>query len=379
MPDAVTLNAMSVQPTLSACLIVKNEEAYLEQCLNSIKDLVDEIIVVDTGSSDRTKEIAKSFEAKVYDFVWCNDFSAARNESLKHATGDWILVIDADETLAKKDHERIKGLIQSTKLTGFILTQRNYIKSLDHLQLGLFNNLNVREAGHGNNGFVKNEPDFYEESITSVGWLPTPIVRLFRNLQGVAFSGVVHEDVSPSLQGKVIKSDIPIHHFGKLDAVTWKRKWDLYESLAEKKVDEEKDYFAYFELGRQYLAAKKFAEAKKMFLKSIELQDNFWLAWANLGSINLIQENVAGAIKHLELARLINPNALMIYTNLGTAYAMNKQYQKAIDIFTLGLNLDVKQPSIFKNMALCYREIGDNYRAGLAWKKAVGLNPSLEN
>ena len=76
-------------------MITKNEEFFLEQCLNSVKDLVDEIIIVDTGSNDKTKDIARKFTDNIFDFEWCDDFSAARNESLKHATGDWILVLDA--------------------------------------------------------------------------------------------------------------------------------------------------------------------------------------------------------------------------------------------------------------------------------------------
>ena len=74
--------------TISLCMITKNEERYLEQCLNSVKEIVDEIIIVDTGSTDKTKEIAKKFKAKIIDFKWIDDFSAARNESLKHAAKD---------------------------------------------------------------------------------------------------------------------------------------------------------------------------------------------------------------------------------------------------------------------------------------------------
>src|SRR3990167_8792325 len=95
--------------TISLCMITKNEEKWLEQCLNSVKEIVDEIIIVDTGSTDKTKEIAKKFNAKFFDFKWIGDFSAARNESLNHATKDWILVLDADETIAKEDLEKIKN------------------------------------------------------------------------------------------------------------------------------------------------------------------------------------------------------------------------------------------------------------------------------
>ena len=95
-------------PEISLVLIVKNEEKDLARCLNSFKDIVKEIIVVDTGSTDRTVEIAKSFGARVEYFEWCNDFAAARNESLKYATCDWILRTDADEYI--EDSEKAKLL-----------------------------------------------------------------------------------------------------------------------------------------------------------------------------------------------------------------------------------------------------------------------------
>jgi len=85
--------------TISLCMIVKNEENCLEKCLGSLKGLVDEMIVVDTGSTDRTKEISNAFGAKVYDFKWTGDFSEARNFSFSKATCDYIYSADADEEL----------------------------------------------------------------------------------------------------------------------------------------------------------------------------------------------------------------------------------------------------------------------------------------
>src|SRR4028118_1917043 len=96
-------------------MIVKNEEATLPQCLNSVKDVVDEMVVLDTGSSDRTPEIAKNLGAKVYHFPWGNDFSAARNESLKYVQGDWVLVLDADEVLVPEIVPQIKQAIESDR------------------------------------------------------------------------------------------------------------------------------------------------------------------------------------------------------------------------------------------------------------------------
>ena len=95
--------------TISLCMIVKNEELVLERCLESLKGLMDEIIIVDTGSSDRTKEIAKRYTRQVYDYTWEDDFSKARNYALSFATCDYIYVADADEVL---DEENRKKFLQ---------------------------------------------------------------------------------------------------------------------------------------------------------------------------------------------------------------------------------------------------------------------------
>lgn len=90
---------------LSLVMIVKNEERCLSRCLMSAEGYVDEIIVVDTGSTDRTKDIAKELGAKVFDFKWCNDFAKARNYALEQSTGDWNLILDADEYITKLDKD----------------------------------------------------------------------------------------------------------------------------------------------------------------------------------------------------------------------------------------------------------------------------------
>ena len=96
---------------LSLCTIVKDEEASLPSCLNSVKDVVDEMVVVDTGSTDRTPAIAKEFGAKVYRFPQDSNLSPARNFSLEQATGDWILVLDADEELSANIVPQLKQAI----------------------------------------------------------------------------------------------------------------------------------------------------------------------------------------------------------------------------------------------------------------------------
>src|SRR6476646_6610535 len=99
-----------MRPHVSLCVIAKNEEANLPACLASAADLVDEIIVVDTGSTDRTREVAASWGAKVFEFPWVDNFAAARNECLRHATGDWIFWLDADDTIDEQNRELLRQL-----------------------------------------------------------------------------------------------------------------------------------------------------------------------------------------------------------------------------------------------------------------------------
>ena len=358
---------------LSLCMIVKNEEKFLEQCLCSLQALVDEIIIVDTGSTDKTKDIARKFTQKVFDFAWCDDFSAARNESLKYATGDWILVLDADETIAVKDHQALRTLLTfSPAVQGYILIQRNYIKDQQDLNILTAPGFQVKGRNEAGNMLSSNQ-DSYAESGGTAGWLPTPIVRLFRRAGGVAFSGVVHEDVSPSLTGAILNSSIPIHHVGKLNTESWKKKWALYQRLGKLKVQQEKDYFAYYELGRQYLAQGLQTEAKEMFLQSIALNGTFWLSWYNVGSLQLIQQFYDAAIQSLERARQLNSQVPIIYSSLGVAYAKKKEFSKAIDVFTAGLRIDPQNGEILRNMGRCYRENGDLARAELAFMQAKEL------
>jgi glycosyltransferase involved in cell wall biosynthesis len=95
---------------VSLTIIVKNGAPTLGDCLSSVRDMVDEIIVVDTGSSDNTKDIAHQHNAKVFDFPWCDSFAAARNESIRRASGDWIFWLDSDEYLDSSNGCQLRSL-----------------------------------------------------------------------------------------------------------------------------------------------------------------------------------------------------------------------------------------------------------------------------
>src|SRR3989344_1922813 len=138
--------------TISLCMITKNEENLLKNCLNNIKDTVDEIIIVDTGSADNTKETARKFNAKIFDFKWGDNFSEARNFSLQKATQEWILVLDADEKISNFDLEKIKNLTKSKEFMGYSFIQRTYSNKIKKLKWN----------------YTKNDP--YEESKKFLGW-----------------------------------------------------------------------------------------------------------------------------------------------------------------------------------------------------------------
>ena len=100
-------------PTISLCMIVKNEEIHIARCLESVADLVDEIIIVDTGSTDRTVDIVSKYTSKIYSYPWKDDFSAARNESFSKATMDYCMWMDADDVLEDSEKDKFLQLKQS--------------------------------------------------------------------------------------------------------------------------------------------------------------------------------------------------------------------------------------------------------------------------
>lgn len=348
--------------TISLCMITRNEERFLEQCLNSVNGLVDEIIIVDTGSTDNTKEIAKRFNAKIFDFKWCDDFSAARNQSLKYATCDWILVLDADESIAEEEHSRIKEAIDSTEAVGFLITQRNY----------------TNESHSA--GWVSSKNDKYAESKAAAGWFPIPIIRFFKNNKDVFYTGIVHEKPDDSLMklGRIVFLDVPIHHYGKLDADKLKQKDLLYEKIGENKVEKSKDFYFYFELGKQYAVNKKLDKAVGAFEESIELKKDFFESWYMLGSIYLINGDLNNALSKLKRAHALNHRFEPVYANLGIVYAKKKEFKKAIENFIKAIKLNPKNATAYKNLGMCFDEIGNKQKAYSCFRKAIELNPKYK-
>lgn len=163
--------------TISLCMIVKNEERILARCLDSLKGLMDEIIIVDTGSVDRTKEIAARYTDKIYDFEWVDDFSAARNFAFSKATQEYIYSADADEVLSEENRER------------FLQLKEALLPEIEIVQMKYGNQLQF--------GTVYNFDEEYRP-------------KLFKRQREFVWEEAIHETVR--LQPIVYDSDIVITH-----------------------------------------------------------------------------------------------------------------------------------------------------------------------
>ena len=291
--------------TLSLCLIVKDEEAHLAKCLMSVKDIADEMIVVDTGSTDKTKDIATAFGARVFDFTWTNDFSEARNFSLSKASGDWILVLDGDEVLSPADHAALANIVHSKpgKPAAYSLTTRNYT------------NLVSAQGWTANDGC-------YTREETGTGWHPSTKVRLFSNDPRIRFRNPVHEVVEPSLLEAGISNkpcSIPVHHYGKMDAGKTAAKGEDYYLLGRKKLEETGgEAKAIQELAVQASELQRYGESVELWQKLIDLQPNNASAYFNMGFSHLKLKNYEEALRVSKKALELNPDlkeAVLNYAN----------------------------------------------------------------
>ncbi|HEY3424757.1 MAG TPA: glycosyltransferase [Negativicutes bacterium] len=227
--------------SISLCIITKNEEHCLARCLDSVQKLVDEMIVVDTGSADNTVEIAAEHGASVFFFSWMDDFAAARNYAISKAYGNWILVLDADEVLAPLSRQELLEFIEQSPAEGYYFRICSY---LDH--------------GH----------EIIEDYV----------VRLFKNTAAYRFVGAIHEQIAGSIQsGNVnqglIFAPFTIQHYGYLrKEMEDKHKFDRNTTVILKALLESPhDPFLHYCLGIEHLQKKDFQQAGQLFQKTLTL------------------------------------------------------------------------------------------------------------
>jgi glycosyltransferase involved in cell wall biosynthesis len=208
---------------ISLCMIMKNEEKVLRRCLDSVAGLVNEIIIVDTGSTDKSVEIAKSYGATVLYDKWQDDFARPRNIGIEKATCQWILIMDPDEIISKTDHTAIKWLTRSQQIVAFWVTTFNY-----SMPTGEANYISLNGK--------------YDPSGKFPGFTPSTKTRFFKNGLGIHFEGCWHELVDWYIARNKLKigsSDVPIHHWNhEISQTSIKEKGLLYLRLGEKKVKE---------------------------------------------------------------------------------------------------------------------------------------------
>ena len=221
--------------TLAVSMIVKNEEEFIEDAIASVRDLAEEVIVVDTGSTDRTVELSKAAGATMGFFDWTGDFSAARNESLNMASSDWIMVLDADERLSATSKTSVRAVMHEHQgdddIRVFCVKIKNY----------------TRDGVFMNDGFSG---------------------RIFRNLPNMRFEGRVHEEVARGRSdvSTDYRLDIVFDHYGADPTVMKeKAKDDRNLSLLQKLAEDPDDLITWFYVASQHWIAGRLAEAVDAF------------------------------------------------------------------------------------------------------------------
>lgn len=362
---------------ISACLIVKDEEELLPKCLMSIKNAVDEIIIVDTGSTDNTITIANNFGAQVYHHPWNDSFSEARNHCLKYASGDWILQIDADEELEQSDIIKLKNAINNTNYNAIAVAIHSTIKDNYHT--------------------------FYN-------------IRIFRRGKGF-YKDIIHEQVV--IEGDRLSTEIKFYHHGyNLDENKMKKKWHKTTRLLQKQLEQNPyDSFAWFNLIRNYRTQELFNDgiisgekALSIFTPStcmnhpgtsISMHHYVMITYetANCYLHRAVtakaKELCYNALSKLKTEGNAPENIDLIFT-LACAYLKEGNHHKAIEYFNRFLCLREWQLNSMNTNSFMIDTLGYDYAAhnGIGYclgnlgqwdvainhlKKAIALNPRYRN
>ncbi|MGR3175665.1 MAG: tetratricopeptide repeat-containing glycosyltransferase family 2 protein, partial [Candidatus Scalindua sp.] len=297
-PPAGRAGKSDVNPTLSLCMIVKNEEKFLPTCLESVKDYVDEIIIVDTGSTDKTVEIAGKYGAKVYHHPWENSFSKARNYSIKYATCDWIMWLDADEEVDKDDAHKLKEVIKDNDVNVICLPRFSRFDG-------------------GKSLAVAN------------------VANIFRNNIGIHFEGIVHNALKFS--GPVKSVNIKAYHYGfNQDEEQMERKFIRTSNLLKEQIkNDPEDPKPHHYLVSSYLERKKYDESIKAALKAIELYERhdktsplLFFTYYNVSTAYHFKKDFKNAEKYAIKAIELYPEYMDPYDMLSIIYFTQRNYDK---------------------------------------------------
>ncbi|MCM3715555.1 glycosyltransferase [Halalkalibacter oceani] len=281
--------------TISLCMMVKNEEAVLARCLDSVKDIVDEINILDTGSTDRTVEIAKAYTDRVFFFEWTGNFAEARNESFKYATKDYILYLDADDVVEEEDREKLKTLKETLD------------PSVD--SVSMFYNAGKDEFGNVTLRYRRN--------------------RLVKRERNFKWGGDVHNYLN--VFGKIINSDVAITHKKIKHAVS--RNLSIYrEKIKRGDTFSARDYFYY---GNELRENGHLEEAIEAYNQNLALQegwveDKFYACIHKADCLRKLNQDDNGELKSLlqsfEYTKTPRPEAC---SRIGYYYHRRREFQHA--------------------------------------------------
>lgn len=338
--------------SISLCMIVKNEESVLRRCLESVKNIVDEIIIVDTGSTDKTKDIAYSYTDKVYDFEWVDDFSKARNYSFSKATKDYILWLDADDIILDEDKNKFLDLKKTLNLSTDIVMMK----------------YNVGFDENGNVNF-----SYYRE-------------RLLKRSKNYKWESPIHEVIVPN--GKLNYSDICITH--KKEKTEYSdRNLQIFEKILSKNIKLDARQLYYY--SRELMYNGQYEKAISYLNTFLDEKD----AWienkinACLDLSNCYKQLNKDEYSILSLFRAFEydiPRA-EICTNIGIYFMEKENYNLAIYWFKQSTKIKPNMTSgafIFVdyynfipyiNLCVCYSKIGKYKLANLYNEKAGKLKP----
>lgn len=315
-------------------MIVKNEQDYLAGCLASVQGLVSEIIIGDTGSTDSTITIAKQHNAMVLRIPWADDFSAAKNNVLRHATGSWILWLDADEILPPEEHGKIRTAIAAaiapsgSPVDGFRTPIKNFVRLAENEMVS---------------GVIPIPPSSLSRGAN--GYFISTTIRLFRNTPSLFFVGKVHELLNKDNDLEAMRqSDITILHYGYLRSKEdLDTKKELYLRIGKEKAVQEKTPESYAELSALYADRQQYHLAKAAMVQAIKAQPSVLEWYYTLAVIHKRLGEYGEAERVLRHAISLDQKSIRLYTNpnpyafifasLGEIYARKKQYTDALFLF----------------------------------------------
>lgn len=350
--------------SISLCMIVKDEERHLPRCLDSIRPAVHEMIVVDTGSTDRTRDIATLFGARLFDFPWNGSFSEARNHGIDQAKGRWILLLDADEVLSVRDHASIAQTSASAGMQAFSVLTRNYTRQVNA------------------QGWTPNDGS-YPDAEAADGWKPSWKVRLFPNDPRFRFRGEVHEMVETSLReaGIMIRqAPFVVHHYGELeeDPGRLAAKRQRYFEIGRRKLEANPDDLtALAELAVQAGELGNFAEAITLWDRLLSSRPDNVEALFNKGYNLMMLKRYEESLVASQQALELDPDLKEAAFNLATCKLYTGAPEEGIVIAEEYVSRYPDYPLLNAILVALYLATGDHEHAFLGAEKLVAQNYSI--